>query len=201
MAPHHRRRLAASRRRVEDEGEDDGSVTGDYEDDSLSEASSHPDDDPDGEGSDFSDNELATSPEAGKNGRVESRQQKEANIPSPQKNLFKAKVSETEAMLNGMTLADNGPEVAEIHFDDTTAENDVNTRSGAKDTPASPAQRKRRDQGENDKDREGDPALVPTRGGFFLHDKRGNRSPNGYRVANNKPKTKPHGLIVDSNIR
>ena len=63
MAPHRRHRIGASRRRRrEDEGEDEGSIDGALEDDSLSEGSvlSHQDDDDaDGEGSDASAREPA----------------------------------------------------------------------------------------------------------------------------------------------
>ncbi|EAS36688.3 uncharacterized protein CIMG_02042 [Coccidioides immitis RS] len=201
MAPHHRRRLPASRRRIEDEGEEDGSVAGDFEDDSLSEASSHQDEDPEGEGSDFSDNDFPASPESRKDERVESRTQKEANCSSPTKTPFAAKVSETEAMLNGMKLADDTAGVAEIHFDDMASEHDASPDLSDKATRLPQSQRRRREQTENGKERGANPAFVPTRGGFFLHDKRSSNSPNGYRTANNKLKSKPHGLIVDSNVR
>ncbi|WEW60417.1 hypothetical protein PRK78_005903 [Emydomyces testavorans] len=201
MPPHHRRRLAASRRRFEDEGEEDGSVAGDPEDDSLSEASSYQDEDADGEGSDFSDNDLPTSLEAGKEGHAEARAQKEAKSSFPTKTQFEIKVSETEAMVNGMKLADDGAGATEIHFDDMAAENDATLGLNDKGGPTSRGQRRRREREDPGKEKEGNPAFVPTRGGFFFHDKRGGNSSNGYRGANNKSKSKPHGLIVDSNLR
>ncbi|KAI1939904.1 hypothetical protein LOZ66_002337 [Ophidiomyces ophidiicola] len=198
MAPNHRRRLAASRRRVEDEGEEDGSVAGDFEDDSLSEASSHQDDDADGEGSDFSDTELPTSPVADKDGHVEATV-REAKTSTPIKTPFDASMSDTQAMLNGMTLENNGAEVAEIHFDEVTSGRDASPGINNGKSTLSP--KRRRDQEESGKEQEGNPAFVPTRGGFFLHDKRGNGFANGHRGSNNKMKSKPHGLIVDSNVR
>ncbi|EEP82068.1 predicted protein [Uncinocarpus reesii 1704] len=200
MAPHHRRRLAVSRRRPEDEGEEDGSVAGDYEDDSLSDASSHQDEDHDGEESDFSDHDLANPDSASKHGRVEPLAEKDANLPSPKKPSFDTKTSEMEAMLNGLKLADNGAEATEIHFDDMG--DDSGPAANDKGRPVSRGQRAKGDRNESAKERGVNPTSVPTRGGFFLHDKRGNKSPNGYRAANSsKPKSKPHGLIVDSSQR
>ncbi|OAX84767.1 hypothetical protein ACJ72_00847 [Emergomyces africanus] len=212
MAPPRRRRIA-SRRRREDEGDEDGSMDADLEDDSLSEGtlSAHEDDDADEEGSNLSENDTTAGSEDKQavNGRAQAASRDEGGeVPlggksaSPVRRLFGATVSDTEVMLNGMKLS-NGPEgVEEIHFDDMKEGRDI-----AVATPKSAnnkgsrgetfAEKKRREHEEYIKERDSNPAFVPTRGGFFLHDKRNTSSPpNGYRAAynsnsNTKPKTRP----------
>jgi hypothetical protein len=193
---------------VEDEGEDDGSIGEELEDDSLSEGSpiSNQDDDADGEGSDFSGNEISGSPPMDRsNGQLRGGPQGGKFTPPP-KSIFASTLPDTEAMLNGLKLSEEASEVAEIHFDDMTEELDAVAAAAAsrpsdvKDQRRETfSERKRREHEEYIRERDTNPAFVPTRGGFFLHDKRSTDSPpNGYRSFN-KPKTKPHGLIVDSN--
>ncbi|PGH10934.1 hypothetical protein AJ79_05180 [Helicocarpus griseus UAMH5409] len=217
MAPHQRSRIA-SRRRREDEGDDDGSMDGDLEDDSLSEGtlSAHEDDDVDDDGSDLSENDrrdIETTngrvPAAAGGSKANEGLKRRAKSASPTKQLFGTRVSETEAMLNGLNLADGAAAVEEIHFDDMKEDLDnaaVATPKSANDKGQKRetfAEKKRREHEEYIRQRDSNPAFVPTRGGFFLHDKRNTDSPpNGYRPSynnNNKPKTRPHGLIVDSN--
>lgn len=217
MAPHRRHRIGASRRRRrEDEGEDEGSIDGALEDDSLSEGSvlSHQDDDDaDGEGSDASEDDASDSPQADKsNGQVNGRVHEAEEAPpegrsaSPGKRLFASTMSDTEAMMNGLKLSDGASEVAEIHFDDMKEEPD----DQAGRTPSAPppieskretfAERKLREHEEYIKERDENPAFVPTRGGFFLHDKRSTEpDTNGYKPST-KPKSRPYGLIVDGNV-
>ncbi|KLJ08363.1 hypothetical protein EMPG_16209 [Blastomyces silverae] len=219
MAPHRRSRIP-SRRRREDDGDEDGSINGDLEDDSLSEGtiSAHEDVDADEEGSDLSEKDTTARPEEipATNGRAQvlgrhegDEAQLRGKSTSAVGRLFGATVSDTEIMLNGLKLS-VGPEgVEEIHFDDTKEEQDsvVATPKSANNKGSRAetfAERKRREHEEYIKERDSNPAFVPTRGGFFLHDKRNTDSPpNGYRPpynnnTNNKPKTRPHGLIVDS---
>ncbi|KAL2009210.1 hypothetical protein VTN00DRAFT_7404 [Thermoascus crustaceus] len=216
MAPHRRHHIGTSRRRRrEDEGEDEGSIDGALEDDSLSEGSvvsNQDDDDADGEGSDASEDDTSVSPQAdGSNGQVngrvhEAEAQPEGRSASPGKRPFASTMSDTEAMMNGLKLSDRASEVAEIHFDDMKEEPD----SQAGRTPSAPppteskretfAERKRREHEEYIKERDENPAFVPTRGGFFLHDKRSTEpDTNGYRPST-KPKSRPYGLIVDGNV-
>ncbi|KAK2768896.1 hypothetical protein FQN53_006243 [Emmonsiellopsis sp. PD_33] len=212
MAPHRRSRIA-SRRRVEDEGDEEGSVDGDLDDDSLSDGtlSTHEDDDADAEGSDVSDHDIPRAQGLeSTNGRVPAASAgggpQGGKSPSPAKNLFGGAVSDTEAMLNGMKLSDGLEGVEEVHFDDMKEEREHPTIATPKSERTSQpretfAQRKRREHEEYIRERDSNPAFVPTRGGFFLHDKRNSDSPvNGYRPPfnNNKSKTRPHGLIVDS---
>lgn len=190
---------------MEDEGEDDGSIGEELEDDSLSEGTpiSNQDDDADGEGSDFSENDISGSPGINRsNGQL--RADVQGGKFTPPKNIFASTLPDTEAMLNGLRISGEGGEVAEIHFDDMTEELDAAAAASRTADVKDPrretfAERKRREHEEYIRERDTNPAFVPTRGGFFLHDKRSTDSPpNGYRSFN-KPKTRPHGLIVDGN--
>jgi hypothetical protein len=216
-----RRNIGASRRRRrrDEEGEDEGSLEGELEDDSLSEGSviSHPgddEDDADGEGSDESDGEASSSPHLDRtngpqvNGLVPEINQRSGrrHSSSSGKRHTATAVSDTEAMMNELTLSDQTNEVAEIHFDDMKGE--PGSLTGR--TPSAPpteakrgtfAERKRREHERYAKERDENPAFVPTRGRFFLHDKRSTESgPNGHRPFN-KSKSRPYGLIVDGNVR
>lgn len=219
MAPHNRRHIGASRRkRRDDEDEDEGSLDGELEDDSLSEGSviSHQDDDDaDGEGSDESDDDVSVSSQVDStdgrqvNGRMQQADgQLRRASASPVKRHFTSTVSDTEAMLNGMKFSEGAGEVAEVHFDDMKAELD----QPAKRTPSAPpieprretvAERRRRDHERYVKGRDENPAFVPTRGSFFLHDKRPTEpGTNGYSNRTfHKSKSRPYGLIVDGNVR
>lgn len=217
MAPHSRRHVGASRRkRRDEEGEDEGSVDGGLEEDSLSEGSiiSHQDDDDaDGEGSDESEDDASVPSQSDRieshrvNGRVrEVDGQSGRKSASPVKQHFASTVSDTEAMLNGIRISEGDGQVAEIHFDDSKAHVDRPAR-----TPSAPpaeqkrenfTERKRREHEKYVKEWDENPALVPTRGSFFLHDKRSTESgTGGHNKSSNKSKSRPYGLIVDGNVR
>ncbi|EFR02677.1 hypothetical protein MGYG_05674 [Nannizzia gypsea CBS 118893] len=244
MAPHHRRRIGASRRTVEDEGEEDG-FPGLVDDDSLSEgtASSQSHDEDDG-CSEITETEGGGDRTVLDGGRLPHRTTKKASSTSTLTprghgsgggkgdgdgesgegdSLFNARTSETEIMMNGSReTAASLQEADEIQFDqmaDTTTT--TTTTAGTTATTAAAAaaaattttttsrpssggqretfaERKRREHDEYIQKRNSDPSFVPTRGGFFLHDNRsggGNGSGRGKQI-----KSKPHGLIVDSNI-
>ncbi|PWY67549.1 hypothetical protein BO70DRAFT_168685 [Aspergillus heteromorphus CBS 117.55] len=217
MAPR-RHNIGASRRRRRDEGEDEGSLDGELEEDSLSEGSviSHQDDeDADGEGSDDSGDEHSVSQAADHhlrapqpNGRMPAVPQKPGrrHSASPGKRHTATAMSDTEAMMNGMKLSDEATEVAEIHFDDMKGELGSQTGRTPSAPPTEPkresiAEKKRRDHEQYAKEKDENPAFVPTRGSFFLHDKRSTETvTNGYK-AFTKPKSRPYGLIVDGNVR
>lgn len=208
-----RRHIGASRRkRRDDEGEDEGSQVGELDDDSLSEGSvdSHQEDeDADGEVSE-SDEEASTTVDTDKlklNGRTtngrDSNQTEQHSSTIPRKPALKMTVSDTEAMLNGLKLSDDGDEV---HFDQLGEQRDLQTGRTPSAPPTEPkretlAARKRREHEKYVKEREQNPAFVPTRGSFFLHDKRTSEAgSNGHRLFN-KGKSRPVGLIVDGNSR
>ncbi|KAL1956568.1 hypothetical protein VTO42DRAFT_7039 [Malbranchea cinnamomea] len=210
--PHRRRSRFAIRRRIEDEGEEDGSFCGDLEDDSLSDdtMSSHPDDDCDGEGSDVTEQELHEGSGHGdgrlpKNPHSASLPAKEGKSASRTKNPFDNRVSETEAMLNGMKLTEESEKLEELHFDDLkeSLEDAVTTSNGQGKGKTSKrenhVEKIGREHEQYLKERDQNPAYVPTRGGFSHGKRSTNSPPNAHWNSNHRSKSKPHGLIVDSN--
>lgn len=205
-----RHHIGASRRkRRDDDGEDESSLAGDVEDDSLSEGSadSHQDDeDADGEGSE-SEGDATTAAETGKvnggqaNGRELGRPQRRSSA-SPGKPGLKTTVSDTEVMLNGMKMPEDASE--EVRSDEAGDDRELQTGRTPSAPPTEPrretfAAKKRREHEKYVKERDQNPAFVPTRGSFFLHDKRTNEGGNGRPF--NKGKSRPYGLIVDGNAR
>jgi len=188
MAVSGRKQLIRRRRRIEEEGEEEeGSVIAGLEDDSLSEGSaiSDADDDADGEGSDGSGTAASE--------RKDSKQRNGTTAPSdtaPKLKLgdsasssvkpsFPTKMSDTQAMMNGLKFSGEVDEGEEVDFDDMGKE------SHAVSKPHEPAQgldeeapvnivgeHRRREHEEYRKRRDADPAFVPNRGGFFMHDHR-----------------------------
>lgn len=179
-------------------------MAGDMGDDSLSEGSadSHQEDeDADGEVSEESEDELSTLDKAGKvNGRGVDKSTRSSSA-SPEKRGLKTTVSDTEAMLNGLKISDGAGDAAEVHFNDLKEQQEAHPGRPPSAPPTEPnrnnlASRKRRENDKYVKEREQNPAFVPTRGSFFLHDKRS--TDNGHRL---KSKSRPYGLIVDGSSR
>lgn len=185
---------------AEDDSMSDGSLLSHQEDDD--------EDDADEEGSDLSDGEPTAADKTTNRNSAARRKGRsgEGKLAVPIKPKLTATVSDTEAMMNGLNIADRAGEVTEIQFEDFGKEE----RNGLGRAPSAPpaetrrdtiAERKRRDHDEYIKARNEDPAFVPTRGGFFLHDKRSTGpESNGNRASNNKAKSRPYGLIVDGNV-
>ncbi|KAJ5555518.1 hypothetical protein N7461_003988 [Penicillium sp. DV-2018c] len=198
MAP--RRHIGASRRkRREEDDEDESSIAGDLGDDSLSEGSvgtHQEDEDADGEISEESESEVPTSDKVDKvNGGVldESTQKSSTSL---RRRGLKTTVSDTEAMLNGLKVSNP----AEVPSDDPKGQ-EPHTRRTPSAPPTgpnrnNPGSRKRRENDKHVKEWEQNPSFVPTRGSFFLHDKRSTE--NGNRL---KSKSRPYGLIVDGSSR
>lgn len=179
-------------------------MAGDIGDDSLSEGSadSHQEDeDADGEVSEESEDEVSTLDKAGKvNSRGVDKSTRSSSV-SPGKRELKTTVSDTEAMLNGLKISDGAGDAAEVQFDDLEEQQEANPGRTPSAPPTEPnrnnlASRKRRENDKYVKEREQNPAFVPTRGSFFLHDKRS--TDNGHRL---KSKSRPYGLIVDGSSR
>jgi len=185
----------AARRRRHDEGEEEGSLAGEFEDDSLSEGSAvsnGDDDEADPEGSDISAGEEEEAEEED-HPPPPPRTEDAAQIPSTlhapadvvglpgsgtaAKDVFTS-TADTEAMLNGIKGAGDAQQGEEIHFDDLTPSTETVAVPQAKVAiPKAPrnettAQRSRREHQEYITQRNTNPAFVPTRGGFFLHDDR-----------------------------
>lgn len=171
--------LVKSRRRVADDGEEeDGSVAAVAEEDSLSEDSgiSDADDDADAEGSDGSDTGSLVAKEAevaptanGHQDPQDASQQKSKAAEPP----LDTASGDTEAMMNGLSISDE-VEGEGIPFDDLSKqpeeqEPQAEVEAHPQDTLG---ERRRREHEEYKKRRDADPAFVPNRGGFFMHDHR-----------------------------
>ena len=91
-------------------------------------------------------------------------------------------------MMNGLKVEPDVDQIEEIHFDQAVAVSTVNDprnaaanvkpNDGARE---SLADKNRREHEAYMKERKENPAFVPTRGGFFLHDNRASPAANGFR--------------------
>ena len=189
-----RRNPIASRRRTDDDGDGEGSAAG--QEDDLSSLGSAPSEadvnaDADAEGSDGSRTLASRKGGAKKrNGHTfarESNGKAPDQTSSPKPMGFSAKMADTEAMMNGLRIADDGEA---IEFDEAiqapggampqvAAEGDASLNK-----MESLADRRRREHEEYKKKREEDPTFIPNRGGFFMHDQRSlGLGQNGFRPA------------------
>lgn len=180
---------------MEDDGEDEeGSLAAGIEEDSLSEGSaiSDADDDADAEGSDGSD----TSPP-----RADSKADAVANghrerLPSvapqsrsvPSKSPLAATMNDTEAMMNGLKVSGEVEDEG-TNFEDLVKQPEGEPQQNVAHEGTAEAlisdsigERRRREHEEYKKKRDEDPAFVPNRGVFFMHDHR-SAAPgqNGFR--------------------
>ncbi|KIX06865.1 uncharacterized protein Z518_04841 [Rhinocladiella mackenziei CBS 650.93] len=185
-----RKTLLASRRRRQDDGEDEGSVVGDFEDDSLSEGSavSNGDDEAENDESDSSGDEHESVKNTTDTTETALQRERDAVLSveavSKHHGAFKAS-ADTEAMLHGLGQTEKSQETEVIHFDDLAAPADAGVAKTEVVVPKAPrhetaAQKSRREHLEYIRQRNTNPAFVPTRGGFFLHDDR------------NSPSTRPN---------
>jgi CASC3/Barentsz eIF4AIII binding len=190
--------IVPSRRRRDDD-DDESSMAADVEEDSLSEGSpiSNGDDDADVEGSETSEQEISRDPDivqpvgspngaplatdVSKNGHAKDEPSK-TNLNGAFKNS-----ADTNVMLNGLKVSGDADIVEEINFEDSTADMSTSplkpvqapSETGRQETLA---ERNRREHQEYLKKRDENPAFVPNRGGFFLHDNRsGSAGANGAR--------------------
>ena len=184
-APRRQKDLIKSRRRVEDDGEDEGSVLAGADEDSLSEGSviSDADDDADAEGSDGDD---TGSPIPGSstiavvaNGyRGKRPGPAPPSTTIPEKTSLTAVTGDTEIMMNGLEISSQVDDQG-VNFEDLGSHSGVPQVQGIalqdQDTVTSStniAERRWREHEEYKKRRDADPAFVPNRGGFFMHDHR-----------------------------
>lgn len=184
-----RRRIG--RRRVEDEGDDEGGL--DLDDDSLSDGSGLTDDDDPAEDSDTSNIEDDASPTVANSGKPPGNGTVKAPGPPGSTDQAPSKgVSDAEMMLHGLAITDQPERVEEMHFDDVVAPSPpklppdapliVSSASVSRPAQGPPGDRRRRDHDEYKRRRDEDPAFVPNRGEFFMHDHRhAGPAANGFR--------------------
>ena len=194
MAAPRRRKIIGHRRRVEDEGEDEGGPAEpiDLDDDSMTEGSIGTDDHDAGGDSDTSnvDETSPTAPNVRKattgNGAAKpGRARQPADVSARDGNVAPKNISATDAMLHGLSAAEGADPPREMHFDDLGPDSPtkssapaapivVSSASASRQPSQAPAadDRRRRGDEEYNRRRDEDPAFVPTRGGFFMHDNR-----------------------------
>lgn len=173
-----RRNLLRRRRRVDDEGEDEESVATEPLEDSQSEGSLRSDLDDDG---DADDSDLSDVDGTRVNGSADKSAPK-TEIPSqdnattqPDRANFTT-IPDTEAMMNGLKISDTEKAGESIDFEGPSggakgAEPDALLIKPA-GRPLSIAERRRKEDEDYRRRREEDPAFIPNRGAFFMHDQR-----------------------------
>lgn len=191
------KRLAASRRRIDEEGEDEeGSIAAGMDDDSMSETSaiSDADEDADAEGSEVSDGDVRQNPNVSAktilNGqKIAASEEREPVNTATKTPSFTTMTSDTVAMMNGLKIDEYTDEAEEIHFDDMNSASQAQANGPAPTQvaaviplTANVAEQRRQEHEEYKRRRDADPAFVPNRGGFFMHDHR-SMAPgqNGFR--------------------
>lgn len=193
--------MIGHRRRVEEEGEDEGHGQVDVlDDDSLTEGSIASDEQERDNDSDTSniDEASPTSPTLTKksveNGAPKSGsrgQPDKPDIGSASAKPAQASVSDTQIMLNGLSISGPAaPVEEEITFGDTSEPKPRESAPAVVSSSQAALPQKRestfdRQRREHDlyrQRRDEDPSFVPNRGAFFMHDHRGaGPSANGFR--------------------
>ncbi|KAF9767877.1 hypothetical protein IL306_014891 [Fusarium sp. DS 682] len=188
-----RRKLIGQRRRVEDEGEDEGGPgTLDLDDDSITDGSLTDDNDP-ADDSDTSniDEASPTSPNARRkvNGATKHAGHGHNSGSGSGSGQNGKPVTDTDVMLHGLSITDQSPPIQEMHFDEVVAPSPskspaapIVVSSASARPPAAPANRRRQEHEDYKRKRDEDPAFVPNRGAFFMHDHRhAGPAANGFR--------------------
>lgn len=210
MGPPRRKDLAAIRRRVEDEGDEEGGLdVADLDDDSLSEGSIVSDDEDAPEGDEVSPATAgsAASPEVSRvngNGPRQPNGVRENVSDDISKQPLTKGTSDMDMMLNGLKISDQNGSSEGVHYEDLREDADLLETSppivdsnAQMDRPQElPHERRRREHEEYRKKRDADPAFVPNRGAFFMHDHRhSGPAANGFRpFARGRGRGGRHGI-------
>ncbi|KAK4556677.1 hypothetical protein LTR86_006248 [Recurvomyces mirabilis] len=200
--PH--RSLVGRRRRVDEEGEEDegpiivndsqseGSVLSEVdEDDATSLGGSAVPVEPNGEGmgGEQAESSITNGAKAGKKAKTrkkKARKEKgkeqsveEEETVEPSTSEFKP-MADTEAMMNGLRIEEGAKDQEVVDFETMERQETPSTvptkPRGQNGSAETPVQRQRREHEEYRKKRDADPAFVPNRGNFFMHDTRGQQN-------------------------
>lgn len=200
-APRRKNLIARRRRTDDDDGEDEeGSIVAGVEEYSSSGASAasdvDDDADADAEGSDTSEGGTPRKNGIKRRNGEKASQESNGKIPEPpvasKVPAFATSTADTEVMMNGMKISANidDGEVIDLDAVEPVVEEQAQTGAGAGAVPSTPGrtetflERRRREHDEYKKKRDEDPAFVPNRGGFFMHDQRSaTAGQNGYRAS------------------
>ncbi|KAF2800137.1 hypothetical protein K505DRAFT_229382 [Melanomma pulvis-pyrius CBS 109.77] len=194
MAAVRKRVNIGRRRRLDDEG-DDMSVATEVADDSQSDISvpSDVDENADADNSDLSDVDSSPSLTGAKskrkgNGPRDTKPHPEVatrRIPSPpiaRSDAIFTPSRDTQMMINGLKISEKAADDEVVDFETESPAVEpapsVGVLSNRQETFA---ERKRREHEEYKKKRDADPAFIPNRGAFFMHDQRSHHGQNGFR--------------------
>ena len=162
-------------------------------DDSQSDVSvtSDVDEDADADNSDLSDADSGIAPTEGKPKRKTNgtRKAKSAPVvsnrqPSPpiaRSDATFTALKDTEAMMNGLSLAETATGAEEVDFETGEPTDSAPAVGLPAGRPETLGDRRRREHEEYKKKRDSDPAFIPNRGAFFMHDSRSAPGQNGFR--------------------
>ncbi|KAK3678850.1 hypothetical protein LTR78_001303 [Recurvomyces mirabilis] len=198
--PH--RSLVGRRRRVDEEGEEDdgpiivndsqseGSVLSEVDEDDTTSLSGSPvPAEPTGAdaGEDRAESSITNGAKAGKKTKRKKKARKEREkeqsveeeTVEPSTSEFKP-MADTEAMMNGLRIEEGAKDQEVVDFETMERQETpsaVPTKPRGQNGSAETAvQRQRREHEEYRKKRDADPAFVPNRGNFFMHDTRGQQN-------------------------
>jgi hypothetical protein len=197
MAPARKRTANLARPRRLDDEDESRSVVTDLAEDSQSEASVlsdvDEDADADADNSDLSDADSGVAPSAKKSKRrangarnVNAKAAPAVNNRQPSPPIARSDATftaskDTAAMMQGLSIADAADDADEVDFETgqpTDAAPAVGPPSGR---PETLGDRRRREHEEYKKKRDSDPAFIPNRGAFFMHDSRSAPGQNAFR--------------------
>ena len=149
------------------------------------------DEDADADNSDLSDADSGVAPTEGKlkrktNGASNGKAALAVTTRQPSPPIARSDAAfpalkDTEAMMNGLSIADAANDAEEVDFEagePTETAPAVGPPSGR---PETLGDRRRREHEEYKKKRDSDPAFIPNRGAFFMHDSRSAPGKNGFR--------------------
>lgn len=188
--------LVGRRRRMDEDGEDDEGPV--MVEDSQSEGSVLSDVDGEEDASSFGDAQSTagangpsapaeeevsgngTKPAKGRKNRSRAgkkQAQAESSAGSAEKqSMFKA-AADTEAMMKGLNISDQKEDAVDFEAmgesSATLSNGQAQAASAANGRVQRPAERQRREHEDYKKKRDSDPAFIPNRGNFFMHDTRG----------------------------
>ncbi|KAF1931386.1 uncharacterized protein M421DRAFT_90439 [Didymella exigua CBS 183.55] len=193
MAPARKRtNNIARRRRLDDEDESKSLVT-ELADDSQSDISapSDVDADADADNSDLSDADSGVAPTEGKpkrkaNGTRSGKAAPAVSTRQPSPPIARSDAAftalkDTEAMMNGLSMTDAASKAEEVDFETGAPAESAPAVGPPSARPETLGDRRRREHEEYKKKRDSDPAFIPNRGAFFMHDSRSAPGQNGFR--------------------
>ncbi|KAG9199727.1 hypothetical protein G6514_007952 [Epicoccum nigrum] len=194
MAPARKRTANLARPRRLDDEDESRSVVTDLAEDSQSEASVlsdvDEDADADADNSDLSDADSGIAPSAKKSKRrangarnANAKAAPAVNNRQPSPPIARSDVAftpsrDTATMMQGLSIVDAADEVDFETGQPTDAAPAVGPPSGR---PETLGDRRRREHEEYKKKRDSDPAFIPNRGAFFMHDSRSAPGQNAFR--------------------